>query len=201
MSWSISRWAYEELDEDDDKLDDQENEHVLNKSQNIAATTTPKVLTQLRKQPQALKDPQNESVPNKQPTPTKPENTVKRRSSLDPRLVYDKKLAEFQVKEKQYQTTINDLQRKLASLEDRVRVQRKEMKRAGQKQNDSLSHKIAIAVSKIVKDQDLDVEARDKVAEAVGAAVAKTLLQCNSSKVEAPKRAPPIDKMKQLSIV
>ena len=203
MSSGLSRWIYEEVIEDDDEEFDQEN---MRQSQNIIVSTTPKqVVTKplMSEAKQSLPSPSvaTSPVPPKLPSETKP----KRRFAQDPRMIYEKKLLEFQAKEKQAQLQICELQRKVASLEERVRVHRNEKKRVEQKQSESLAHKIANSVCKIVKDQELDVETREKVADAVGQAVARTLLQCSSKKVEAPSRAPPkvgnVKESQQLALI
>jgi hypothetical protein len=128
-------------------------------------------------------------------TQQKPSSSAKvglRRNSIsaDPKILWEKRLAETQAKEKQAQMQINELQRKIVSLEDRIRAVRNEKRRTEKRTQDNLDAKIIQAVARVVKDKELDIELKEKIADAVAAAVAQTLLTY-AAPVAPPKRAPP----------
>ena len=192
MSRNLSRWFYEGDEED------HESKEIVNvKEVEQVVCKTPLIVLERR---QSIVKENNSEVANiskdmqkrlSQTLKTPSSSNPQRRNSIDPRVLWEKKLAESEVREKQALAQVAELQRKKASLEERVRTLRNEIKRLEKKQGDALENKIAHAVSKIVQDQELDLETREKIAEAVALAVAQTLLS-SSAKVAPPKRQPPV---------
>lgn len=120
--------------------------------------------------------------------------------SVDPRIMWEKKVAEAEKREKQAQTQVADLQRKVISLEDRIRAIKNEGKKRAtaaevktkqpSQSADTLEAKIASEVGKLVRDREIDDELMQQLSNAVTAAVAQTLLAASKA-VAPPKRLPP----------
>lgn len=113
--------------------------------------------------------------------------------SQDAKLVVEKKLQEALDREKHQQLQMNELKRKLAGLEERVRVVKTEQRRMEKRQMESLEARVLASVQRVVQDRECDAKLKNQIAEAVALAVAQTLLSADAGTavVAPPRRAPP----------
>lgn len=111
----------------------------------------------------------------------------------DAKMVLERKLQEALDREKHQQLQLNEMKRKMAGLEERVRVVKNEKRRSEKRQSDSLEARVLASVHKVVQDRECDSGLKDKIAEAVALAVAQTLLGASegTAVVAPPRRVPP----------